>query len=64
MFRDLGCILLVQNLLNSTLEDTLPEGAALRDFAKPFYPFPYSDTAFEEKMNPGWEGDEREAENL
>ena len=56
MFRDLGCILplpftysLVQNLLNSTLGDTLLEGAALRDFAKPFYPFLYYDTAFEEK---------------
>lgn len=55
-FRDLGCILpatyfplLVQNLLNSTLGDTLLVGAALRDFAKPFYPFLYYDTAFEEK---------------
>ena len=41
--------LLVLNLQNSTLGDTLLEGAALRDFAKPFYPFPHSDTAFEEK---------------
>ena len=37
----------------------LRQEAALRGFAKPFYPFPHSDTAFGEKMNLGGRDGER-----